>query len=130
MQYIGQLDKNKLGKYKDKIKTLYVIITNERIEHIKKHHPSLINNELKFIKKVLEYPDYILEDRKNINTIIMIKNIINNNKNYIMIVKLNTNKDYKEKSNTIISFWNISKKKLGQYIRNGEIIFKKLDKHE
>lgn len=97
MQYIGQLDKNKLGKYKDKIKTLDVIITNERIEHI---------------KKVLEYPDYILEDRKNINTIIMIKNIINNNKNYTMIVKLNTNKDYKEKSNTIISFWNISKKEV------------------
>ena len=38
MQYIGQLDKNKLGKYKDKIKTLDVIITNERIEHIKRHH--------------------------------------------------------------------------------------------
>ena len=32
MQYIGNLDKNKLGKYKDKIITDDVVLTNERLE--------------------------------------------------------------------------------------------------
>jgi len=37
--YIGKLDKNKLGKYKNKITTNTVVITNEQIEHIQKRHP-------------------------------------------------------------------------------------------
>lgn len=65
MQYIGNLDRNKLGKYKSKIITEKVIITSERIEHIKEHHPEIIKNEIIYIKEVLENPDYILEDRKN-----------------------------------------------------------------
>lgn len=39
MQYIGNLDKEKLGKYKDKIITDRVILTGERIKHIKERHP-------------------------------------------------------------------------------------------
>ena len=39
MQYIGKLDKEKLGKYKDKIITGEIILTEERIKHIKEHHP-------------------------------------------------------------------------------------------
>lgn len=39
MQYIGKIDKNKLGEYKDKIVTEDVILTDERIKHIKEHHP-------------------------------------------------------------------------------------------
>ncbi len=39
MQYIGKLDKSKLGEYANKIVTDEVILTDERIEHIKEHHP-------------------------------------------------------------------------------------------
>lgn len=130
MQYIGKLDKEKLGKYKYIIITDEVIISEERITHIKEHHPELINNEIIYIKDVLGDPDYIFEDRKNIDTILMIKNIDKTYKDYRLVVKLNTNKNLKEKSNTIISFWKINKKKLGQFIRNEKIIFEKLDKSE
>ena len=120
MQYIGKLDKEKLGRYKHIIITEEVIITEERITHIKEHHPELINSEIIYIKDVLEDPDYIFEDRKNIDTILMVKNIDKTYKDYRLVVKLNTNTNInlKEKSNTIISFWKINKKKLGQFIRN------------
>jgi len=39
VQYIGKLDKEKLGKYKNKIITDEVILTDERIKHIKERHP-------------------------------------------------------------------------------------------
>ena len=39
MQYIGKLDKEKLGEYANKITTEDVIITAERIKHIKERHP-------------------------------------------------------------------------------------------
>lgn len=57
-------------------------------------------------------PDYIFNDRKNKDTILLVKRIKKNEKNYRMVIKLNTNCELKEKMNTIISFWNISEKKL------------------
>ena len=128
VNYIGKLDKNKLGEYADKITTENVIMTSERVEHIKEHHPELENKEIESITEVLENPDYIFKDRKNKDTVLMVKNINYNNKNYRMVVKLNTNNEMQGKSNSIISFWHISEKKLGQYIRNEKIIYEKLDK--
>ena len=128
MQYIGRLDKEKLGKYKKLIITDKVLISEERIIHMKEHHPELTDNEITYISETIKKPDYIFDDRKNIDTILIVKD--NNNKNYITVVKLNTNICFKKKSNTVISFWNISNKKLRQFIRNEEIIYKRLDNEE
>ena len=128
MQYIGRVDREKLGKYKKLIITDKVLISEERLIHMKEHHPELTDNEIIYISETIKNPDYIFDDRKNIDTILMVKD--NNNKNYITVVKLNTNICFKEKSNTVISFWNISNKKLRQFIRNEEIIYKILDNEE
>lgn len=37
--YIGKIDINKLGKYREKVITEEVILTEERIRHIKERHP-------------------------------------------------------------------------------------------
>ena len=128
LQYIGRLDKEKLGKYKKLIITDKVLISEERIIHMKEHHPELTDNEITYVSEKIKKPDYIFDDRKNIDTILMVKD--NNNKNYITVVKINTNICFKEKSNTVISFWNISNKKLRQFIRNEQIIYKRLDNEE
>ncbi len=39
MQYIGKLDKSKIGDYDEKIITDDVILTDERVKHIKERHP-------------------------------------------------------------------------------------------
>lgn len=39
MQYIGKINKEKLGEYKNKIITDEVVLTEERIKHIKERHP-------------------------------------------------------------------------------------------
>ena len=55
MQYIGKLDKEKLGKYKNKITTDKVVLTEERKRHIYEHHnkdyEKIINNISKTILK-------------------------------------------------------------------------------
>lgn len=75
MHYIGKIDRNKIGEYGKKITTDDVIITDERIEHIAEHHPDLELNDLKYIKMVLNEPEYIFKDRKNQSTILLVKNI-------------------------------------------------------
>ena len=83
-----------------------------------------------FIKEVLKEPNYIFEDRKNKDTILMVKKLKYDNRNYRMVVKLNTNTKLIDKANSVISFWNINDKKLKQYIRNEKIIYVEVDKIE
>ena len=123
MHYIGKIDRNKIGEYGKKITTDDVIITDERIEHIAEHHPDLELNDLKYIKMVLDEPEYIFKDRKNQSTILMVKNIYENKKIYRMVIKLNTVSGKNNINNSIISFWSISNKKLNQYLRNEEILY-------
>jgi hypothetical protein len=127
MHYIGKIDKNKIGIIGEKIITDDVIITDERKKHIEEHHPDLLKQSFDNIKKVLENPDYIFQDRKNLDTILLVKTINEDNKIYRIVLKLNTNSSMKNKSNSIISFWTINKKKLNQYIRNEKIIFESMD---
>lgn len=107
MHYIGKINKQILGKYKKKIITDKVIITNERIEHIKKRHLDDYEKYIKYIPDVLYNPDYILEDRDNKDTILMLKNIEKEEKKIQVVVKLQTNLKEKEKSNSILTFWQI-----------------------
>lgn len=128
LKYIGRIDKNKLGEYAKNLITDKVIVTDERIMHIKERHKELENREIKYMKEILKDPDIIFKDKKNKDTILMVKGIIDNGRNYKMVIKLNTT--VKNKFNSIISFWKIDNKKVRQHIRNEEIIYKKLDINE
>lgn len=128
MHYIGQLDKNKLGKYKDKIKTFDVIITNERIEHINKRHPGDYEKYRIYLSNCIKNPDYILEDKENKNTIIILKRI--ENKRIHIVIKLQTNNRNINKYNSIITYWQIRERSYKSTIKNNKIIYENLDKYE
>lgn len=59
------LPKRKLGRYKEKIITDKVIITDERIKHIKSRHGGDYEEYITYIPEVIGNPDYILQDAKN-----------------------------------------------------------------
>lgn len=130
MQYIGKIDKRKLGRYTNKIVTEKVILTEERIEHIKQHHPGDYENYGRYICEILSNPNYIINDSKNSDTILYLKNIIKENKNIQIVLKLNTNKEEKKKGNSILTLWKIKEKTYKQLIRNKEIIYKRVDNDE
>lgn len=82
MQYVGKIDNNKIGIYKYKIVTKDVILSEERIKHIKEHHPGDYEEYGKYIKEIIEVPDYILVDNKNIDTLLYMKTIISKRKTH------------------------------------------------
>lgn len=123
LRYIGKIDKNKLGEYKDKIITEEVILTNERLEHIKNHHPGDYEAYGKYIKNILEEPDYVLEDTKNIDTVLYMKNIIEENKNVQVVVKLSTNINNTANKNSILTLWKIKDKTYRQFVRNKKKLY-------
>ena len=127
MQYIGKIDKSKLGKYKEKILTEDVILTDERTKHIKERHPGDYDKYIKQIPNIIKEPDYILEDKDNKDTIIILKSIMERKRKIQVVVKLHTNIKENNKSNSIITFWHLRERSYMSTIRNNKIIYKKLD---
>lgn len=123
VQYIGKLDKNKLGKYKNKIITEDVIITEERIQHILEKHKEDYTLYKDKLKDIIEIPQYVLEDIKNEDTVFLIDKIEKGNIN--VVIRLNLIKDKKHPQNSIITMWRIRDKNLKRLINKNKIIYKR-----
>ena len=60
------------------IQTDIVIITDERIEHIRDHHPNDYEKYGKYFSQILTDPDFIIEGKWK-NTAMVLKEIIEEN---------------------------------------------------
>ena len=122
MQYIGKLDKLKLGYYADKITTDNVVLTNERKYHILENHENdyklIINN----LERVILNPNKVIEDLKNKDTIFLISKLGKNNLN--VIVKLNTTNNKKHPQNSIMTAWIIRNRNVKKIIQKNKILYK------
>lgn len=117
---LGKLNKEHLYKYFS-VNTDKLIITKERIKHINERHKKDFDIYGKYISKIIENPDYILEDIENENTVLYLKEI--NSLNLQIVIKLQL--DNKEnKYNSIITFWNMRRRSYNQIIRKNKIIYK------
>lgn len=115
---IGKLNKKFLGQFY--IKKFRVVITHERSQHIQNKHNLKLENFKKIMKEVIEHPDYILEDNKHIDTIILLKDI--NDKKYRLVIKLNVSNE--EAENSIITFMKLNDRSYIQTIQNrGKILY-------
>lgn len=125
MQYIGKLDIDKLGIYRNKLITAEVIMTNERLyQHILIYHKSEYEQLEKHIKDIIENPDYIIEDNKHSDTMIYLKQI--GNLKGRIIIKLTLGQDEEHKKNSIITIMKLNDRTWKQTIRNrGKIIWQK-----
>ena len=126
MQYIGRIQKEKFKLITKDITTEEVILTAKQVEHIKERHPNDYEQYFKYLKEIVENPDYIIKDTKP-NTGFLLKEFINVDKRFQLILRLHTSQDNKEYKNSIITFLKVGNKKYNQYLRNKEIVWKKLD---
>ena len=122
MQYIGKIDRNKLGKYARKIMTENVVLTEERKKHIYQNHFKdyhvIINN----LNRAISNPEEILEDRKYEDTILLISKLKGSNLN--VVVKLNTTNNQEHPENSIMTAWLIRNKNLEKLKKKSETIYK------
>lgn len=121
MQYIGKIDKNKLGKYRDKITTDKVILTEERKIHIYNNHPKDYKKIITNIRKVVLNPKIVLEDTKNTDTVFFIGKLENDNLN--VIVKLNTTNSEEHPQNSVMTAWVIRDKNLKKIQEKNKTIY-------
>lgn len=124
---IGRIDKSIYSCVTKDIITDEVIITKERIEHINERHPEDFEKYKGYLKKILEYPDFIVEANRSATAVIL-KEFIEDNEKFKLILKLAVKGEPKEYKNSVISFWKIGDKTWKKISKNKIILYKSHDK--
>ena len=105
------------------LKTDEIIVTSERISHIKKRHPDDYSLFKELGKTVVENPDIIIKDQKNKNTVFMVKKLANTNLN--AVVKLVLDKDETNYKNSVMTFYRIRQSNLNKLQSKNKTLYKK-----
>jgi len=127
LQYIGELNVELIGEYKDKIITNELILTDERLyEHILIYHEEDYKMFNKYILEVIQFPDYVIEDNKHLNTLIYLKEIKRLGQRCRIVVKLALGIEEEHPKNSIITLMKQNERTWNQTLKNrGRILFRK-----
>lgn len=125
MYFIGKINKEIYKCISADIQTDDVIITEERIQHIKERHPNDYERYCGFLKEIVEQPGYIIETNK-INTALILKEFEGENEEtFKTVLRLVTSTDDAGFKNSVITFMRINKKEWTRLLKNKRILYKR-----
>lgn len=119
---VGRINKDIYKCISEDIMTDEVIITDERISHIKERHPSDYERFCGYIPEIIESPDYILKSAKP-NTAMILKEIADGKEKFQLILRIKTSEDNKDFKNSIITFLKVNERTWNKYLRNKTILY-------
>lgn len=123
MYLVGKIDIEIYNCITKDITTDEVIITDKQIDHIKNRHPSDYELFNKYLEKIVEQPDYIIEANKPFTALIL-KEIQIDNKKFKTVVRLATSNDTPSYKNSIITFMKIDDREWNRILKNKKILYK------
>lgn len=124
MHIVGQIDKKIYHCIEEDFSTEEVIITEERINHIKDRHPNDYERFCSYIPTIIDSPDYIIKANKP-HTVVLLKEIIDNGERFQLVLRIKAKIDQENFKNSVITFLNINKRTWNKYLRNKEILYRK-----
>lgn len=125
MREVGRIDIEKYRCVAEEIITDEVVITDERIAHIREHHPNDYERFSGYLSLIISEPDYIIEDVRP-NTAVVLKEIVENKERFRLVLRLVTPGDHPKYKNSIITFMKIREKEWNRLIRNKTVLYKKV----
>lgn len=106
------------------IVTEEVVITDNQLQHILDRHPEAYKEVVHYLSDIIQEPDFIIEDKHD-NTGLVIKRVKLKKEYAQMVLRICTSVDDPNYKNSVISCWEISEKRLQNYLRNKRILYKK-----
>lgn len=123
MYLVGKIDIEIYNCITKDITTDEVIITDERIQYIKEHHPNNYEQYYSYMRSIIENPEYIIEANKP-NTALILKSFSNGNETFKTVLRLITSSDNSKFKNSIITFMKINEKEWNRLLKNKKILYK------
>ena len=125
MYIVGKIDVKIYRCISEYIITDEVIITDERVGHVKERHPDDYEKYYEYLKEIVEHPDYIIEANKPDTALILKQIIESKEKQFKTVLRLKTSTDKPEYKNSIITFMKINEKEWKRLLRNKRILYKR-----
>ena len=120
---LGKLDIETYKCVTEQIITDEVIITDERIAHIKERHPNDYERYCSYIPEIIQKPDYILEDSRP-NTALVMKHIEEAGEHFRLTLRLVAASDNPDYKNSVITFLKVREKEWNRLVKNKRILYK------
>ena len=120
---VGKIDRDIYKCVTEDIVTDEVIITDERIQHIKDRHPDNYERFCGYIPEIIANPDYIIEASKA-NTAVILKEIEYGGEKFKLILRIKVESDPQNYKNSVISFWRIGDATWNKNVKNKKILYK------
>ncbi len=122
---IGKIDREIYRCITEDIRTDEVIITDERIAHIRERRGNEFYDKYSGVfDKILKEPDYIFREKRE-HTALVCKRIIEDEKYINLVLRIAIETDNPEYKNSIITAIGESEKRFAQRLRNNAILYKK-----
>lgn len=123
MYFIGKIDVEKYKCVTKELVTDEVIITDERIRHIKERHPNDFELYYRCMKEIISDPDYIIEANKP-KSALLLKAFRSDGSHFKTVLRLITSDDDSSFKNSIITFMKINEGEWNRLVKNKKILYK------
>ena len=123
MHYIGKLDIEIYKCVTADIQTDEVIITDERVQHIKERHPNDFERYCQYMREIIENPEYIVEANKP-KSALLLKTFTEGEDVFKTVLRLITSDDDPAFKNSIITFMKIDDKEYKRLVKNKKVLYK------
>ncbi len=122
MHLVGKINRDIYKCITNDIVTDEVIITDERIGHIKERHPNDYERYYRYLKEIVEHPQYIVETNKPYTALIL-KEFMEEDQ-FKTVLRFTTSHDNPDFKNSIITFMKINDKEWKRMLKNKKILYK------
>lgn len=118
---LGNLDPSPLISTFGHLQTTEVVVTDERIAHIKERHPEDYLLFEQYGRESILSPDILIQDVKNVGTVFAVKRLPDTNLNVVLRLVLDTdNPDFK---NSVMTFYRIREKNLKKLMQKNPVLY-------
>ena len=124
MLSLGKIDLSIYRCVTPDIVTDEVILTDERISHIRERHPGHFERFSGYLRKIVSEPDYIIRDER-FATALILKTIEDNGDRFRISLRLAASTDKTAYKNSVLTFLRIREKEWNRLLRNKEILYKR-----
>ena len=121
MTVLGNIDPALLQDCFGALQTTEVIVTEERIEHIRERHPEDFVLFEQYGAQTIEDPDLLILDERHIGTVFVVRHLSETNLN--VVVRLALEDDIKGYKNSVMTFYRLRDKNLKKLLSKNRLLY-------
>ena len=121
-QEIGDINPEYLGGEFGTLNTTKTVITYERSDHIRDHHPQDYALFMEYGNKTISEPDIVIKDSKNEDTVFMVTRLEGTNVNAVVKLSVVGHSDQRN-LNTVLTFFRMRNRNIEKLMKKNKVLY-------